>query len=414
MPQMNTSKTEDVIPKKEEISAEQIENIKEVLKMNPELQKEVLRALEEIDFVNLYRIENPNIEVKPDGIVSHKDLVGQWFSPDIETVAGYLRKSQKVDGARLQVVKILKAELGRLHVSKHDVASSMDVEGDNYIIPVSIERNCVDLNDLEKVSGRLETLQNAKRQLKEKIKGVEVKKAVELYAKYLETIFPESKVRDIVWHGSNSEEEFPEFDVNRESSFGFRKHGAVFFTSNIEDAKTRGSGDIKKQAKRIIPSLVSINRPLLSGEKDVEYEYDDVVAEDQEEIHKILTTEDIKKKWKEKGWKDRIEDGKLVLKKVNKYKDLGLSDESNNFIHSLSHVAGFIGDLNEDQIKEFKSKGFDGIIDDTHIAKLSGLGGDKKWIVVFDSLQIHILGSKQDIENFKKWVESQKKENEEK
>ena len=161
-----------------------------------------------------------------------------------------------------------------------------------------------------------------------------------------------------------------------------------------------------KQAKKIIPTLVDIKNPLISGERDVKQEYDDVISEDQEEITQFLSDEELKKKWQEKGWKYRVENSKLILGKVHEYKDLGLSDEKNEYFYSLSHNAGFIGDINEKQTREWKEKGFDGVIDNTHIAKLSGLEGEKTWVAVFNPNQIYTLGSKLDIEKLNSIKES--------
>lgn len=100
--------------------------------------------------VLLYRIENPNIPAKkhdpekPLGsLTSHPDIVGQWFSPDVNTAVRYLRKSTQtfgkeagpIDGARLVVARVPDDRLDEFHVFRHETASKMDVESDNYIIP---------------------------------------------------------------------------------------------------------------------------------------------------------------------------------------------------------------------------------------------------------------------------------------
>jgi len=92
--------------------------------------------------IRLYRIQNPNIKAEPNGTTSHQDLIGQWFTTDLENVTNYLRKSTQtfgpdagpVEGAELIVVEVPESELANLHVSKDPTASNMDVEGDNYII----------------------------------------------------------------------------------------------------------------------------------------------------------------------------------------------------------------------------------------------------------------------------------------
>lgn len=89
--------------------------------------------------VSMYRVENPNIPANPDGVVSHEDLVGQWFSPNIDTALRYLKKSSQgrggaIEGSQLVVARVPESDIDDLHVSKHPIASQMDVEPDNYLI----------------------------------------------------------------------------------------------------------------------------------------------------------------------------------------------------------------------------------------------------------------------------------------
>ncbi|HEX5456358.1 MAG TPA: hypothetical protein VFW77_03240 [Candidatus Saccharimonadales bacterium] len=108
--------------------------------------------------VPLYRVENPNIAGNPDGVKSHEALVGQWFSPSLNTALGYLRKSTQafgtdshpVDGAQLVIAHLPVGELEGHHVMQHPVAREMDVEGDNYVVPRdgSIETEVVALDPI--------------------------------------------------------------------------------------------------------------------------------------------------------------------------------------------------------------------------------------------------------------------------
>lgn len=94
--------------------------------------------------IPLYRIENPKHPNprKPDGVVSHEDLVGQWFSPNLDTALGYMRKSTQtfgknagsVEGTQLVVAHLPTDQLESHHVSNHPIAAQMDVENDNYLI----------------------------------------------------------------------------------------------------------------------------------------------------------------------------------------------------------------------------------------------------------------------------------------
>lgn len=91
----------------------------------------------------VYRVENPNIPSTPNGVTSHEELVGQWFSTDVDAALGYLRKSTQtfgrdaapIDGAQLVVAHIPVDQLDALHASHHPIAASMDIENDNFIVP---------------------------------------------------------------------------------------------------------------------------------------------------------------------------------------------------------------------------------------------------------------------------------------
>lgn len=127
----------------------------------------------------LYRIENPNIQAHPDGVTSHEDLVGQWFTPNLTTAISYLRKSTQtfgkdshpVDGTQLVVAHVPIDELDSMHVSQHPIASHMDVENDNYIIPrdgsVHIQELPLDevLSDLKGELGNFMKLEEARRRI---------------------------------------------------------------------------------------------------------------------------------------------------------------------------------------------------------------------------------------------------------
>jgi len=126
------------------------------------------------DTVPLYRIENPDHPNPrtPDGITSHEDIVGQWFTTDLASTINYLSKSaqengQPVDGTRLVVAHIPRDQLDSLHVTQHETAKDMDVENDNYIVPrdgtVEIEEIPLDpvISDLRGKLNRVTVRQKA-------------------------------------------------------------------------------------------------------------------------------------------------------------------------------------------------------------------------------------------------------------
>lgn len=99
---------------------------------------------------------------------------------------GYLRKSTQtfgrdavpVEGAQLVVAQMPTEELEAHHVSRHPVASTMDVEGDNYIIPRdgSIETSTLPLDEtigeLRGSLGRIDHLMEAKRRIEQLLESI--------------------------------------------------------------------------------------------------------------------------------------------------------------------------------------------------------------------------------------------------
>lgn len=135
--------------------------------------------MSETPTVPLYRIENPNMTAQPNRVTSHEDLVGQWFTPNLDTATGYLRKSTQtfgkdvhpVAGTQLVVAQVPAEQLDALHVSRHPVAATMDVESDNYIVPRNGPYNTTTLpldetiGDLKGSLGRVDQLQEARRRI---------------------------------------------------------------------------------------------------------------------------------------------------------------------------------------------------------------------------------------------------------
>lgn len=126
------------------------------------------------NLIRLYRIENTNIpyDESIEGIVSKREIIGQFFTDSINTVANYLKKNQKEDGINLVYVDIPKSDLDKYHVSNNEFSKTMDVESDNWIIPQSIARNYVDLSSVTKVTGNFLTLNKAKKELTEIINNL--------------------------------------------------------------------------------------------------------------------------------------------------------------------------------------------------------------------------------------------------
>lgn len=80
------------------------------------------------------------------------------------------------------------------------------------------------------------------------------------YLKYLDTIFPNSKLKDILCHGSRNPEKFEEFDINKRSG---GNHGRGFyFTPELNRAKR-----YTRQTGHVITAVVNIETPVITSLK---------------------------------------------------------------------------------------------------------------------------------------------------
>ncbi len=162
----------------------------------------------------------------------------------------------------------------------------------------------------------------------------------EQYAKYLETIFPESKIRDIVYHGTqNNFDQFDESKISENSgNFGFYGKG-FYFTPDQRSIY----GDV------IVKALINIRNP---------YHFD--MKGDLSDYNNL-----------EKYFAKKIDETFCQNKK------------------------GY-----EDYYNELYSN-YDGVI----VHRNMGENNDSiSEIAIFNIGNIYILGSKEDLENFKKFV----------
>ena len=171
------------------------------------------------------------------------------------------------------------------------------------------------------------------------------------YSKYLETIFPDSKIKDIVYHGSP--------DKNIESMLspkdeGYKKQkttttgvAGIYFTDKIDEAKKYIGGfngeENSSNEGKVYPVILNITKPI-------------IVA--------------------------------------------------NTVLDGLSDGFGktFIWNVQEGSLDGLKKAGIDGMIAGEYMIRTEG----HKELVVFNKEDAHILGSNQDIEKFKEFVSKEK------
>jgi hypothetical protein len=201
------------------------------------------------------------------------------------------------------------------------------------------------------------------------------------YSEYLDTIFPKSRIRDIVYYGTNSR-----FDIFKEK-----------FIEKSKDIATVGTGfyfnpkPIRGTFNDLMPVLLDAQKPLADVKHDIFYFG-----------HRIPK----KRKWTDlfniadnAKWSDTIE-----INKVDIYDGKINVDEP--FVRKVINAIGnkerlTILEMNNVFTEVFKSMNFDSL---RHSSNL--YGGEE--IVVFNPKQIFVLGTKLDVERFRQFVAEQK------
>lgn len=88
----------------------------------------------------------------------------------------------------------------------------------------------------------------------------------EQYSNYLDTIFPESKVNNIVYHGTTNNEfiNFKETNIKFLEKLGIKINKGTFFSDKLDHAKYFSSPETSWKSKegRVISVLINLKKPL--------------------------------------------------------------------------------------------------------------------------------------------------------
>jgi len=257
------------------------------------------------------------------------------------------------------------------------------------------EKNFQSMNTYQDWKNSLVELQN---KIKDKLKITPKQKqqALQLYSQYLDTIFPNTQVKDIVYHGSKNK--FDKFDnqykgsnlgkVSSDSKLGF-------FFGNLELSER--FGDIK------YPSILSIENPLIVEEDTRQKDKINVYINS---IKSLLTPEGKEEFY---GTNSRMQDMILSSFRVDNYNQL--NDRLKEYEDILSEIntkeANFNSEFTENQIKTALQNNNDAVILNYDVKDSSVRS---KQYIVFKPEQIHILGNNDDIEGFREFVNTQEEE----
>lgn len=246
----------------------------------------------------------------------------------------------------------------------------------------------------------------------------------EQYQDYIKTIFPDSKLQEIVYHGTNRR--FDKFQKKEglDNLSGVKDVDDYYFTDNIKLAKF-----FAEKYKRVLYAIHKnyeqdnfdwyFKRQEDAGDfsefkdstkklwGDIYKEWEYIVAETNKgkQLDKVLQEQDIKYFTNKQGFGFRF--GKMLLPYYL------MSDYDFYKAYPDGNIVPAVLNLKKPHMKEGERKSMDGILFEAgyrHKKEDSEIDGGiqqdagEKNIVVFNPEQIHILGSKNDIEKFKEFV----------
>ena len=188
----------------------------------------------------------------------------------------------------------------------------------------------------------------------------------------------------IVYHGTDSEENITQFNFSKKSTFGFKEHGAVYFTSLKEDAQKRGSGiKTSMKAKQIIPAFIRMKNPAEVGDVEKNEIYEDMLEAGEKEVKELIKR--YNHIWKQNDWNYEIKENGICLLKPQKRIYSGIK-QGEEIIISREGNLNYIGDIKKEESNLLRQKGIDGIqlLKD----KEHGLQTIKNWYIVLNANQI--------------------------
>ena len=266
---------------------------------------------------------------------------------------------------------------------------------------------------------------------------LDTQQAQQLYSQYLDTIFPDSKVKDIVYHGTGEKFDIFDFKLVGKTTKGFAN--AAFFTNDKNWAFSRfalaDTHQVWGKEGVVLSALINIKNPkifdtVFDFNKSIEEGiYTNLNEELNEKLRDIFPpvksgkiyfvvnlNKQLKPEFKFVDENQREEKyseltGKYTVPKnitEQEYLNTLSKEEKNNFLIKKQKLNDIISSYSTDIDKAIKGL-------TTKTAALSGKedsviqthpNTDTKEYAVFEPEQIHVLGSKTDIQGFKDFVQS--------
>jgi len=176
---------------------------------------------------------------------------------DVLKTKGYsLDKIKKILDTKLKINTFLV-----LHEQDHIVNNDKDVYW----------KSGKDLLTSDKINIEARATINALKQLETQITPQQKQKAQQLYSQYLDTIFPDSKVKDIVYHGTGSSETIENF--NRRTYFSILETASEYASwdakNRLEYAASQDPSLTKdwKFKANVIPAIINLKDPKMLNKR---------------------------------------------------------------------------------------------------------------------------------------------------
>ncbi len=196
----------------------------------------------------------------------------------------------------------------------------------------------------------------------------------EQYSKYVDTIFPHSKIKDILYHGTASKDKIENFNFEKSN---FAK--AVFFTKNIDFAKSFAFDDVRNG---------SIQEQVLDIKNSFDFSNQNHIEDLCPIIHTLVQEGYVSSTGiKFENNLPSITIGEKVIQNPS------IDDFVEHYMWRLKNGSWRI--IETDRVVDYISRKYDAIT-------ITERGNTN--IAVFSQEQIHVLGSASDIENFKNFV----------
>jgi hypothetical protein len=204
----------------------------------------------------------------------------------------------------------------------------------------------------------------------------------EQYMKYLNTIFPDSKVKDIVWHGTPNEK-FEYYDSSKIGELDGGFFGRGFYFSKRKELAEHYQKRPGGSGGNLSANIINLKNPYLWKDNQKNFYYVDTMDLKNTPRGNILIKEDF-----EAGWEPEL------VEKYNK--------EYGEHISNLSELeyATELRGLTIIGTEFLKEKGYDGSIAVNPLSK-------EIEYVAFGHEQTYILGTDNDLEKFRGFIESE-------